>query len=205
MKSCAVGKWEGPLLGFPLFHSSSRRWEWGNRRFCDFQGLWARRETCFWFSSASMARHFHRRFHAVLFCRISVNNFRLASCIRMATVVSLSAPARFSKSACVVPGFSRRAKSGNCRRISHGVAYHRSPSSVCPSYWLPPRALRTADDSSDRDSSAFRKTPQWPPHAAIDVPVPHMFSDHRSVLGFYQPVVIALPWPRFGLLHQELV
>ena len=50
--------------------------------------------------------------HAVLFCRISANNFRLASCIRKAAVVSLSAPACFSKSACVVPGFSRRAKSG---------------------------------------------------------------------------------------------
>ena len=38
----------------------SARWECGNRAFCDFQGRWEERKTCFWFSSLSTARHFHR-------------------------------------------------------------------------------------------------------------------------------------------------
>jgi hypothetical protein len=52
---------------FPLFRSSSRLWECGNRVVGDFQGLWARWETCFWFSTASMARHFHSRLPQALF------------------------------------------------------------------------------------------------------------------------------------------
>src|SRR5690349_688697 len=45
------------------FHFSSRwspgLWECGNRVRCDFQGLWETRETRLWFSSFSIARHFH--------------------------------------------------------------------------------------------------------------------------------------------------
>ena len=36
----------------------SARWECGNRA-SDFQGQGETRETCFWFSSFSTARHFH--------------------------------------------------------------------------------------------------------------------------------------------------
>ena len=86
-------------------------WECGNRD-GDFQGLWALRETCLWFSSASIAVISTAVFHALLFSRISANNFRFASCIRRAAAVSLSFPASCSKPACSVPGFRRRAKPG---------------------------------------------------------------------------------------------
>src|SRR5450755_3390718 len=69
-------QWESgkPAFGFPLFHAEQRLWECGNRVVCDFQGLWARRKTCLWFSSASIARHFHspsvsRAFLSPQFCK----------------------------------------------------------------------------------------------------------------------------------------
>src|SRR5450755_1910132 len=64
-------------------------------------------------------------FHA-LFCNLILpNNSSFAACIRKAEAVSLSPFANFSRSACVVPAFKCPARSGNCRRISQGVAYHR--------------------------------------------------------------------------------
>jgi len=38
-----------------------------------------------------------------------------------------------------------------------------------------------------------------------DVGVSHVLSHHRSVLGFHQPVVVAMPRPRLGLLDQQFV
>ena len=38
-----------------------------------------------------------------------------------------------------------------------------------------------------------------------DVRVPHVFPHHRSILGFHQTVITAVPRPRFGLFDQELV
>jgi len=64
-------------------------------------------------------------FHALLLCRISANNFLFAACIRCAAAVSLSNLASASRSAWVVPDFRWPASPGSCRRISHGVAYHR--------------------------------------------------------------------------------
>jgi hypothetical protein len=39
----------------------------------------------------------------------------------------------------------------------------------------------------------------------LDVLVAHMLSDDRSILGFYQPIVIGVPRPRFSLFHQKFV
>jgi hypothetical protein len=98
------------------------------------KGLWKEGEACLWLSTLSIAppfpqlsfrhgssfRHFlsptlilQPVFYALLFCRISTNNFAFASCIRRAAAVSLSAPASRSKSACVVPGRRCHAKPGN--------------------------------------------------------------------------------------------
>src|SRR5579864_7191461 len=77
---------------FPLFRAPPGLWECGNRVVCDFQGLWARRKTCLWFSSASIVRHFHSPpLHAVrFFCASKLaNKRRFASCIRRAASVSL--------------------------------------------------------------------------------------------------------------------
>ena len=113
------------------FHFSSRSppglWECGNRD-SDFQGLWETRETCFWFSSFSIARHFHSPFVAVIFHALCLrsklaNSFCFSFCILRAAVVSLLLAAfRFSSST-VSSGFKCRARSGSCRKISHGVAY----------------------------------------------------------------------------------
>ena len=35
--------------------------------------------------------------------------------------------------------------------------------------------------------------------------VPHVLSDHRAVFGLRQAIVVGVPRPRFGLLHQQLV
>jgi hypothetical protein len=62
----------------------------------DFEGRVEKRETCCW--SFPCARHFHSstRVHAVYFSGRRVpNNLRLASCIRRAHSVSLTAAAIF--------------------------------------------------------------------------------------------------------------
>ena len=64
-------------------------------------------------------------FQALLLLRIPANSFCLAACISRAAVVSVWAPARRSRSWMVMPGLRYPAKPGSCRRISHGVAYHR--------------------------------------------------------------------------------
>ena len=99
----AVGKWEGwvCLSTFPLLVAAAGMWESRS----DFQRLGARRETCFWFSSASTVRHFRRRLHAVLFCRKSANNFCLAACMACAASVSLCASATACNRSIVIPGF----------------------------------------------------------------------------------------------------
>ena len=74
----------------------------------DFQGRWERRETWFWFSSFSTARHFHGapRFHALWrFWRKLRNNFRLATCMRCAASVSLCAFAIWSRAGMLTVGF----------------------------------------------------------------------------------------------------
>ena len=81
------------------FHFSSRlvagavgMWE---SRFGDFQGLWETRKTCFWFSSFSIARHFHSpvrlAFMPSASARSCANSFCFAFCIRRALAVSLCA------------------------------------------------------------------------------------------------------------------
>jgi hypothetical protein len=37
-----------------------------------------------------------------------------------------------------------------------------------------------------------------------DVAVAHVLADHRAILGFHQPVIVAVPGPAFGLLDQQL-
>jgi len=39
----------------------------------------------------------------------------------------------------------------------------------------------------------------------LNMLVPHVFSDHRSVLGFHQAIVVGVPRPRFRLLRQQFV
>src|SRR5450759_1288765 len=57
----ATTAWESgnPAFGFPLSHAvvagAVGMWESHG----DFQGLWETRETCLWFSSFPIARHFH--------------------------------------------------------------------------------------------------------------------------------------------------
>src|SRR6266545_2553181 len=53
------------------------------------------------------------------------NSFSLAACISRAAVVSVCARAWRSRSWIVTSALRCPAKPGNCRRISHGVAYHR--------------------------------------------------------------------------------
>src|SRR5438270_11297633 len=38
-----------------------------------------------------------------------------------------------------------------------------------------------------------------------DVAIAHMLADHSAILGFYQPVVVAVPRPRLGLFNQQFV
>src|ERR1700758_4403679 len=64
----------------------------------DLQGLWEGRETWVWFSSLSIARHFHSppRFHHALCLRCRrANSLRLASRISVAAWVSDFAAAAF--------------------------------------------------------------------------------------------------------------
>jgi hypothetical protein len=121
----AVGKWEGPVLGFPLFHglvAAVGMWE-SRQRFPRAVGTEENLPLVFLcVHNPSFPPPFFTPSSSLGFRQ---NSFSFASCIRKAAAVSLSAPARFSRSACVVPACKCRAKSGNCRRISHGVAYQR--------------------------------------------------------------------------------
>ncbi|HXE14446.1 MAG TPA: hypothetical protein VN633_20130 [Bryobacteraceae bacterium] len=38
-----------------------------------------------------------------------------------------------------------------------------------------------------------------------DVPIAHVLTDHRCILRFHQPVIVAAVLPRLGLLCQQLV
>jgi len=73
----------------------------------DFQGRWETRETWFWFSWFSTARHFHKPLGAVQHGVFAVpklaNSFCLACCIRRAAAVSLSAWAMRPRAASVRP------------------------------------------------------------------------------------------------------
>src|SRR6266849_2010786 len=85
-------KWESgkPAFGFPLFHASPGPWECGNRVAIS-KGWGKQRETWFWFSSFSTARHFHGppRFpHALRSWCKRANSLRLASCMSTAAWVS---------------------------------------------------------------------------------------------------------------------
>ena len=123
------GKWESRfwISTFPsIVAGAVGMWE---SRSGDFQGLWETRETCVWFSSFPIARHFHsplrRGLHAVCLRPKVANSFCFSFCIRLALAVSLSPPARWFISSTVNSGFIYRARSGSCRRISQGVAYQR--------------------------------------------------------------------------------
>ena len=74
----------------------------------DFQGRWETRETCFWFSSFSIARHFHSPLPCVqLFVFVHAklaNSLLLACCILLAAAVSLSRLARRCRASIVCPG-----------------------------------------------------------------------------------------------------
>ena len=121
-----VGKWETCFWfsTFPRPVAAVGMWESRS----DFQGLWARRKTCLWFSSASTDRHFHGPpVHAVHLRSGSklANKRRLACCILCAASRSLCARACCSRACSVTPAFKCLATSGSCRRICHGVAYQR--------------------------------------------------------------------------------
>ena len=98
-----MGKWEagGWLSNFPPPVAAEEMWE----SHSDFQSLWAQRETCFRFSSASIGCHFLSRFHALRFSFSPANSLRLASCIWRAACVSLSRLAWRSSSVGLNPGF----------------------------------------------------------------------------------------------------
>ena len=87
------------------FHFSSRSppglWECGNRALAISKGGGKRWKTCFWFSSFSMARHFHSLFalalHALRLSCSRANSFFFSFCILCAAAVSLiSAAISFS-------------------------------------------------------------------------------------------------------------
>ena len=97
------------FFGFDLGRgeSSSGLWECGNRGAIS-KGGGKRRETWFWFSSFSTARHFHSPLpavqHGVFADRKLANSFCLARCIRRAAAVSLSAWAMRPRASSVCPG-----------------------------------------------------------------------------------------------------
>jgi len=91
----------------------------------DFQGRWETRETCFWFSSFSIARHFHspvRTFQRGVFAPAKLaNSLVLACCIFVAAAVSLSTLATRSRASIVCPGLRYLAALGNFWNVSQGV------------------------------------------------------------------------------------
>jgi len=64
-------------------------------------------------------------FHALCLRPNFANSFCFSFCILVALAVSLSPPAFWFIVSTVSSGFKCRARSGSCRRISHGVAYQR--------------------------------------------------------------------------------
>ena len=97
------------FFGFDLGtgESSSGLWDCGNRGAIS-KGGGKRRETWFWFSSFSIARHFHSPLpavqHGVFAERKLANSFCLARCIRRAAAVSLSAWAMRPRASSLCPG-----------------------------------------------------------------------------------------------------
>jgi len=91
----------------------------------DFQGRWETRETCFWFSSFSIARHFHSpllAFQRGVFAPAKLaNSLLLACCICRAAAVSLAALAIRSRAPIVCPGLRYLAALGSFWKVSQGV------------------------------------------------------------------------------------
>jgi len=95
----------------------------------DFQGLWETEENLglvfLVFHAPVISTVLPGFFHALLLCWKRANSLRLAFCIPTAAWVSDSIPAVRASSSIVRFGRRNPAKPGNCRKISHGVAYQR--------------------------------------------------------------------------------
>ena len=108
------GKGGGGLRGPPLAGSGAAPRHLTARGFCARHQESAR--YCF-----SILHSFPQ---ALLLCLKPPNSFCLAFCISCAASMSVLAHARRSSISMLIPSLRSRAKSGNRRKFSHGVAYH---------------------------------------------------------------------------------
>src|SRR5436190_22369452 len=134
------------------------------------------------------------------------NNLSLARCISVAAAVSVCAPARRSRSWIVTSSLRYVGRFGNCRRISHGVAYQRYTRFTLPfavghlfrySAW--PMKVQVGVQVALVEFFDFRRV------RCSDMRVAQVLSHHRSILALRQPIVVAVPRPRLGLLDQQLL
>src|ERR1019366_3620233 len=197
IQSCR-GKVGRPAFGLSTFPwlFSSRRWECGNRA-SDFQGLWATEENLL---SVFLGVHSPSFPPPSFTPSSSVRWRRTASASLLACARPL--PCRFPPPP-VSPG---RPASRQVRQLPQNL-----PRRGIPSVHPPLFALRVGDHLGHaarpvivqiRIHVLFEELLNRFRMPRLDVPVAHMFSNDRSVLGFHQPVVIGVPRPRFGLLHQ---
>ena len=170
----------------------------------DFQGLWKGRKTALSFSGLSIDRHFLRPLSFYAVSRNRSNSLFLASCVRRAASVSLSAAAMRFRALMLSPraqvlcwiiqleqGFQRSlvalvADAFAASEIDLDVGL--GAGAMIVQIWVEVLAIEVVEAVGV---------------ARIDVSVADMFADHRAVFGLHQAVVAALPRTAFGLFDEQ--
>src|ERR1700693_5535302 len=205
----AVGKWESCfwISTFPSAFAAGAVGMWESRS--DFQGLWEERETRFWFSSLSIARHFHGppRFSscATLVARSNqqlpfgllhfLRRLRIRfRCRDVGQLIHRQIGAQESRHSGQLPQYlpRRRIPAIHSLVLAFGVALHFRNSARSMEVQI--RIEMLAVELVERLGMGRG-----------DVAIADVLADPAALFGLRQPVVVAMPRPRLGLFHQQFV
>jgi hypothetical protein len=177
----------------------------------DFEGLGKRRETAVWFSSFSMARHFHGapRFPCAFSLlakseeELPLGLLALVSPTRCRFAWSRPAPIpRCGILLCDRHSFPARRPITGARfpKVWRKGDIHIS---LCRARLRSALVVGKVGGSSDTDGTRLGRTDRCLRQVPRRGSLTRVLADHRTVLGFHQTVVVARPRPRFGLLNQQ--
>jgi len=172
----------------------------------DFQGRREARGNLVLVFRAFHRPAFPRPVHALRRRARLANSLRLAACICCAACMSLRSRACVASRSAGNARRKCRARSGNWRRISHGVAYQRY-TTFLPAFGVGRRfrhAAGTVKVEMRIEVLAIEPVEGFGVHRS-NVAVANMLADHPAVFRFGQPVVVAVARARLGLLGQQLV
>ena len=170
-----------------------------------FQGRWKTRETWFWFSSFSTARHFHNPLPAV--------QHGVLAGVKLAIVLGLLHPARRRSVAFRLGNAAQSLKRVPWLEIAGGLGQllERSPRRLVVAVHPLLLAFSVALDFGLSAGPVevgievlLVEALDAPRVRRRDVRISHVFADHRAVFRFHQAVV-GVPRTRLGLFDQQLV